>query len=178
MNCHMPRLNEGMQDVVRTHMIYSPTQRDMIEANHPNACNQCHTERPIDWTLKYLKKWYGATYSKQKIAENYDDRQQPVALGWLRQHDEAVRLVAADALTRTKAKWALPELLQALDDPYLINRQFAQRGLQKMLGIKLATYGYRFYMTPEERRTPLSRLRSALIPDESTGERDQLDPSR
>ena len=26
MNCHMPRINEGLQDVVRTHMIYSPNR--------------------------------------------------------------------------------------------------------------------------------------------------------
>lgn len=58
LDCHMPRVNEGLQDIVRTHMIYSPTQPAMIEANHPNACNMCHTEKPIDWALRHLKDWY------------------------------------------------------------------------------------------------------------------------
>ena len=61
LNCHMPRINEGIEDVVRTHMIYSPTRADMLEANHPNACNLCHTDKPIDWTLAALKDWYGKT---------------------------------------------------------------------------------------------------------------------
>src|SRR5207245_3539387 len=83
MSCHMPRLNEGIQDVVRTHMIYSPTRRDMIEANHPNACNLCHTRQPIDWTMRYLKEWYGAGYDEAKIAANYPHRADMVARGWL-----------------------------------------------------------------------------------------------
>ena len=42
MNCHMPRINEGLQEVVRTHTIFSPTNSAMIESNQMNACNQCH----------------------------------------------------------------------------------------------------------------------------------------
>src|SRR5438132_2996121 len=74
MNCHMPRINEGLQDVVRTHMIYSPTRADMIEANHSNACNLCHLQQPIDWTLRYLKEWYGTKCDEAKIAANYPHR--------------------------------------------------------------------------------------------------------
>jgi predicted CXXCH cytochrome family protein len=74
MNCHMPKINEGVQDVVRTHTIYSPTRADMIEANHPNACNLCHTDKPIVWTLGSLKKLFGKTYNEIVIAANYPDR--------------------------------------------------------------------------------------------------------
>ncbi|MEM7478919.1 MAG: hypothetical protein AAF483_28385, partial [Planctomycetota bacterium] len=45
MNCHMPKINEGMQDVVRTHAIFSPTHAGMIEENQPNACNLCHLDK-------------------------------------------------------------------------------------------------------------------------------------
>jgi len=154
----MPRINEGLQDVVRTHMIYSPTRVDMIEANHPNACNLCHTDRPIDWTLRHLKEWYGKTYDEGKIAAHYRDRAQPVTLGWLGSENESVRLVAADALIRSRDSRNLPHLLTALDDPYLLNRQFAARGVQEMLGMRLADFGYRFYLSPEERRRPLADL--------------------
>ena len=94
MNCHMPRLNEGMQDLVRTHTIFSPTNREMIHANQPNACNQCHTEEPIDWTLKYLGEWYEAFFDAKTVEASYPEREQPAALGWLRSQHEAVRLVA------------------------------------------------------------------------------------
>jgi predicted CXXCH cytochrome family protein len=164
MNCHMPRINEGVQDVVRTHMIYSPTRADMIEANHPNACNLCHTDRPIDWTRTYLKQWYGKSYDDGKMTASYKDRSQPVARSWLNSDNPAVRLVAAAALVRRLDMKALPQLLDALDDPYLLNRQFALKGLQEMLNVRLSEFGYRFYATGEERRKPLAEVRAKLLP--------------
>ncbi len=159
MTCHMPRLNEGLQDVVRTHTIFSPTDAKLLEANQPNACNQCHVDQAIDWTLKYLKEWYGKSYDETAIAKAYPRRGQPVAIGWLDSKSEAVRLIAADSLTRHKAISALPRLVEALDDPYLLNRQFARIGVERMVDIRLEDFGYRFYMTPEERKEPLARLR-------------------
>src|SRR5207244_9386101 len=125
-----------------------------IEAKHPYACNLCHTDQPIDWTLRYLKRWYGAQYGEAKIAANYPHRNDRVARGWLGSDNPAVRLVAVETLARAKDFQALPQLLDALDDPYLVNRQFAYKGLQEMLGIHLAEYGYRFYMRSDERRQP------------------------
>lgn len=84
-------------------------------------------------------------------------------MNWLTNEFKPVRLVAADALTRTGARWALPELINALDDPHLLNRQFTQTGLEAMLDIQLSDYGYRYYMSPEERRVPIERLREALL---------------
>jgi predicted CXXCH cytochrome family protein len=162
LNCHMPRINEGLQDVVRTHMIYSPTRADMIEANHPNACNLCHTDRPIDWTLGHLKDWYGKTYDDGKITVSYFERAKPVALGWLSSRNESVRLVAADALARSRDARAIPPLIEALDDPFLLNRQFAARGLEQMLGLRPADAGYRFYQSKEERQKPLAELRARV----------------
>jgi hypothetical protein len=163
MNCHMPRINEGLQDVVRTHTIFSPTNAEMIEANHPNACNLCHTDRPIDWTLEHLGKWYGAAYSEEAIAEAYPDRSGPVAAGWMQSDYEPVRLVGADAACRAGDRRHLPELLQMLDDPFLLNRQFTSSGLEKMLEIDLEAEGYRFFMSPEERAEPLRQLRAKLL---------------
>jgi hypothetical protein len=144
-------------------MIYSPTRADMIEAGHPNACNLCHTDRPIDWTLDHLKEWYNAGYDEGKIAAAYPDRTRPAALGWLRSDDPAVRLVAADALTRAHDVKALPQLLDALDDPHLVNRQFAARGLQEKMGVRPADSGYHFFMTADERRGPLAELRARFV---------------
>ena len=159
----MPRINEGMQDLVRTHTIFSPTQKDMIEANHPNACNLCHTDKNINWTLKYLKNWYGAEFNERRIAEAYPHREMPTGDGWMKSENEAVRLVAADALARSQGADAVPHLIDALDDPFLINRQFAKRQLERVLGIRLIEFGYRFYMTPAERADPIKELRAQLL---------------
>ena len=165
MNCHMPKINEGMQDVVRTHTIFSPTEPQMIEANQPNACNLCHLDEPLDWTLKYFKDWYGEdiAYDKAELAENYPAREGPVGLGWLQSEHESTRLAAVEALAEANAEWALPEMIRMLDDPFLLNRQFTQNNLQKMLGIRLEEFGYQFYMTKAERREPIARLRAAIL---------------
>ncbi|QDT49019.1 Doubled CXXCH motif (Paired_CXXCH_1) [Symmachiella dynata] len=169
MNCHMPKISEGLQDVVRTHMIFSPTNRKMIEANQPNACNLCHVEENIDWTIHNLRKWYGeehTDYSEQMLSQNYPDRNRAVALGWLRNSSsEATRLIGVDALTKANAQWALTDLINALDDPYLINRQFAQQGLETMLDIDLDTLNYKYYqLGRESRKASLDRIRRSLLP--------------
>lgn len=170
MNCHMPRLNEGLQNVVRTHAIFSPTKAEMIEANHPNACGLCHTDRSIDWTLEYLKKWYGKTYLRERIAANYPRKGEPMVIGWLGSDNEAVRLAATDAVARQKDLGALAALIGVLDDPFLLNRQFARVALENWLGVRLADFGYRFYMTPEERAEPIGRIRKELL---SSGQKDE-----
>jgi predicted CXXCH cytochrome family protein len=171
MNCHMPRINEGVEDVVRTHMIYSPTRADMLEANHPNACNLCHTDKPIDWTLDALKKWYGKSYNEERIAANYPERKKPVGLGWLHSKEQSVRLVAVEAMARHNDRWALPQLLDSLDDPLLVNRQFAFKGLQDMLNVRLPDFGYRFYMMKDERQKPLAQIRARFLADDASAKR-------
>ena len=163
MNCHMPKMNEGLQDVVRTHMIFSPTNASMIESNQPNACNMCHTDKSIDWTVEHLDNWYEAKFDAEKLAKAYESSSQPAAVGWLNSKEEAVRLLAADTLIRQRDRNAVPELLKALDDHYLINRQFAYVGLKEMLGVDPEKFGYRFYMTPAERAKPLARFREAVL---------------
>lgn len=167
LNCHMPRINEGMQDVVRTHTIFSPNQADMLEAAHPNACNQCHLDRPIDWTLKYLEEWYGKNWNDRRIAKSYPDRDQSLGYVWLNHQDEAVRLIAADTVARRKERGLAAELLDVLDDPYLLNRQFAQKAVEELFETELIEYGYRFYMTRDERREPLVRIRKRLLSPET-----------
>jgi len=160
MNCHMPRINEGMQDLVRTHAIFSPTQKEMIESNHPNACNMCHTDQPIDWTLKHLEDWFQAEFDEQQVAASYPHRKQPVSSGWLKSDDPAVRLVAAGSLARSQGDVAVAFLTEALNDRFLVNRQFAERQLERLLDIELTDFGYHFYMTPQERAGPIERLRA------------------
>lgn len=166
MNCHMPHINEGMQDMVRTHTIFSPTNKNMLESNSINACNMCHGDKSIDWTTARLKEWYGASFDEQKIVESYPDKSKAVADGWMNSDREAVRLAAAGGLFRSGGvheKWSLPLLVDALDDPFLINRQFARIGIEEGLKVRLLDYGYRFYMTPEERKKPLAAIRRALL---------------
>jgi predicted CXXCH cytochrome family protein len=165
MNCHMPRINEGLDQLVRTHTIFSPTKREPIEQNGPNACNLCHLERPIDWTLKYLGDWYGKHYfyDEKRIAQNYPERTAPVGEGWLRHSFQATRLVAAATYGRQKRVDSLPVLVEILDDKFLLNRQFGQMAVEAVCKQSLAKWGYHFTLAPAERAPILPRLRAALF---------------
>lgn len=163
MNCHMPQINEGMQDVVRTHTIFSPTQADMIHENQPNACNLCHLDKSIEWTVKTLGEWYAAEFDPEKIQENYPNPDQAVGLGWLTGKHQPTRLVAAEAFARQQAQWGLAELVGMLNDPYLLNRQFAQKAVELLTQRKLdAEVGYWYYQAPSEREPRIAMLRKQL----------------
>jgi hypothetical protein len=161
MSCHMPKINEGMQEMVRTHRIFNPTDKEMIEANQPNACNLCHLDKPIDWTIGHLRDWYGKEhrYSERALVRSYPDRRQPVGLSWLRGTHAPTRLAAAGAAATSAAPWVLPELFRLLaEDEQLLNRQFTQRRLEERLGIKFKDKGYQFYMTGPERTAAIRRI--------------------
>lgn len=166
MNCHMPKMHEGLQDAVRSHRIFSPNEVSNLEANHPNACNLCHLEENIDWTLTKLREWYGFEREPDasEIAKNYSRREGPVGLGWLVSPHHATRLAAGEALIRERKTWAIPALIDQLEsDSFLINRQFTQRGLDKWLDVDTKGLGYRFYMTPDERKTGVAMIRPELL---------------
>ena len=162
MNCHMPKMNEGLDQLVRTHTIFSPTKAALIEENGPNACNLCHLEKPIDWTLEHLRDWYGRRYDDGKIAINYPNRLGPVGKGWLHHSFQATRLVASATYGRQKRKDALPEILDILNDEYLLNRQFGQIAVEAICGQPLEKLGYTFMLAPAERTQALPRLRQQL----------------
>jgi len=175
----MPRINEGLEHMVRTHTIFKPTNKAMIEAGQANACNLCHLDKSINWTLEHLEKRYGRKYNEQRISTNYIDRTKPAVLSWLKysslptpqsgQTDEAsnaaasTRLTAAFALLQAKQRWALPYLIESLNDEGLLNRQLTQKYLEEWLDLKLSKWGYVFYQTPTERREPLLRIKKALL---------------
>jgi predicted CXXCH cytochrome family protein len=162
MNCHMPRMHEGLDQLVRTHTIFSPTKAALIEQNGPNACNLCHLDKPIDWTLGYLRAWYGKTYDEGQIAKHYPQRQGPVGHGWLRHPFPASRLVAAATYGLRKRPEELTVMLNILDDPYLLKRQFGQMAVEAVCGRELEEWGYRFTLSPEERKEVLPKVRMAL----------------
>jgi len=143
-------------------MIFSPVEASMIESGQPNACNLCHTGESISWTRTHLKDWYGKSYSDTEIQKSYPDPDAPVAAVWLDSSNEAVRLIATDAVARAQDESLLSLLINGLDDEFLLNRQFTRIALEKMLPVTLSDFGYRFYMTSAERAGPIAEIRAAL----------------
>ena len=66
---------------------------------------------------------------------------------------ETALLSLSEVKLRARADEApLPRMLQALDDPFLVNRQFASRSLESWLGLSLADIGHRFHTSSEQRQ--------------------------
>ncbi len=165
LDCHMPRVVQGLTDVVRTHRISSPTDARMLAGAEPNACNLCHLDRSLDWSLSALERLWGVEVEADEgWAQAYGGSlNNPVGPIWLRHKDAVVRLIAADAYSRSpEAARALPLLLGALDDRVAVNRMFALFALERALGRKLAEEEYAPLATLAERARQTASLRTKL----------------
>jgi hypothetical protein len=67
-NCHMPRtltkIATGMLETTRTHKISSiPNPENSLKfgmEGSPNACNLCHEDESIQWSVDHLQQWFGS----------------------------------------------------------------------------------------------------------------------
>jgi len=59
MECHMHERTYMVVDPRRDHSIRIPRPDLSEELGTPNSCNQCHTDKTVEWATAYLKEWYG-----------------------------------------------------------------------------------------------------------------------
>ncbi|MGC9342640.1 MAG: tetratricopeptide repeat protein [Bacteroidales bacterium] len=57
--CHMHERTYMQNDPRRDHSIRNPRPDLSGELGTPNACNQCHNDKSIEWATRYLREWYG-----------------------------------------------------------------------------------------------------------------------
>jgi hypothetical protein len=137
LDCHMPRMTQGLEEVVRTHRISSPTDVRMLEKGSGNACNLCHLDKPIGWTLDQLRSQYGKDVAPTTSWSAFygEKLERPVGLAWLHGADPSMRLVAMSAYARSPlGKAAVREVIAQLDDPVAVNRVFGTFALSRILG--------------------------------------------
>ncbi|HEY0252197.1 MAG TPA: hypothetical protein VGC41_11765 [Kofleriaceae bacterium] len=132
LDCHMPKLVIGIDHVVRTHRISSPTDATVIAAGGPNACNLCHLDRTIAWTVDELARGWDAKLPRSALA-GYPD--EPVGETWLASAVPDYRIIAAHAYARSPfAKAMLPALYRGLDDTLAYVRAWTQFAVEDVLG--------------------------------------------
>lgn len=166
MDCHMPHTNEGLGRMVRTHRIVNPIDRELIEANQVNACNLCHLDKSINWTLKHLNDWYDPHFkvSSQAMARNYGSRTEPVVHEWMKSDHPPTRIATAGAIARRKAFFALPDLLDQLTiEDYGYNQRMMQKAVDELLGIKIREQGFRYYAPIARRKSIMEKLKPKLL---------------
>ncbi len=58
-NCHMPTHTYMVVDTRRDHSFRVPRPDFSTAYGTPNACNQCHKDKPDSWAAETVVKWYG-----------------------------------------------------------------------------------------------------------------------
>ncbi|MCF7730880.1 MAG: tetratricopeptide repeat protein [Akkermansiaceae bacterium] len=58
--CHMPKTAYMARDPRSDHRFPSPDPLLTKELGIPNACNDCHADKGLDWQIEWTDKWYGA----------------------------------------------------------------------------------------------------------------------
>jgi predicted CXXCH cytochrome family protein len=130
-SCHMPEVVYGVQTFHKTHQIANPQPQLTADKGVPNACNQCHLDKSVNWAIQKTRELWPEKYSATTIAKDaqFD---KPEGIRALFAGDALTRALMADALSRRADKnWAAPLLIEAfLNDNYPIVRYFAANGLE------------------------------------------------
>ncbi|MFV0237252.1 MAG: tetratricopeptide repeat protein [Flavobacteriales bacterium] len=63
-NCHMPGQYFMGRDFRRDHSFRIPRPDVSKKIKSPNACNQCHENKTVDWAIQKTEEWYGKSKIK------------------------------------------------------------------------------------------------------------------
>jgi hypothetical protein len=136
LDCHMPRNVAGLDTTVRNHQISKPIDDTMLESASPNACNLCHLDRPITWTLAELEKgWRFEAPPKAQIESWYGDNLgRPVGAIWEDSESQFTRLAAMEGYARSpRVEDRIPHLMRGVNDVYPFNRTLALVTLERLI---------------------------------------------
>ncbi len=61
-NCHMPTQNYMVIHARQDHSLRIPRPDLSQTLGTPNACTQCHTDRPLAWAASAMDQWYGSAW--------------------------------------------------------------------------------------------------------------------
>jgi hypothetical protein len=159
LDCHMPRVVMGIDRFVRTHRISSPTDARVLAAAAPNACNLCHLDRSIRWTLVTLANEWDARVVADGWDSAYGDLDLPVGEVWLASPRPAFRITAAHAYARTFGRAAFAQIAPELDDRLAYVRAWTVFAVEDALGRRLRDDEYDPRAPAAIRRAQLAKLR-------------------
>ena len=132
-NCHTPRVVYGVMTIHPTHDITVPNPGLTVNQSVPNACNQCHLDKSVNWSITESKRLWSDFYSNLQTS-NDEQFNQAEGVRAMFAGDAVMRAIAAEAMSgggpaKPDKKWATPFLIEALNDNYPKVRFFAANGL-------------------------------------------------
>jgi Flp pilus assembly protein TadD len=60
--CHMPLRTYMVVDQRHDHSFRIPRPDESVKYGTPNACNDCHKDKPASWTAAAIERWYGGVH--------------------------------------------------------------------------------------------------------------------
>ncbi len=122
--CHMPTKTYMVVDPRRDHSIRVPRPDLSVALGTPNACNQCHTDKPAQWAVDHVAKWYGP---KRRRSPHYGRVLQAGRMRTPNADQELARL-AADPTRPAIVRASALSLLRGYVNPVAL--QALQNGLK------------------------------------------------
>jgi len=77
-NCHMPKTTYMGSDPRADHGFLKPDPLMTRKLGIPNACSNCHDDKPLEWVVRWSEKWYG----KRLALGRQKTRTQALAQAW------------------------------------------------------------------------------------------------
>ncbi|WP_043160309.1 tetratricopeptide repeat protein [Bradyrhizobium sp. Ai1a-2] len=122
-SCHMPVSTYMVVDKRHDHSLRIPRPDLSVKLGTPNACNNCHTDKPAQWAADAIERWHGPV---RKGFQNYAEAFQA---SWTDRADAAALLavVAASPTAPAIARASALSELHARVSP--ANIDLARKGL-------------------------------------------------
>ena len=136
LDCHMPRYNQGVNGLSRTHRICMPVEKQKMETTGANACNLCHADKSFDWTVNELKRGWGVKLDVSPEKTMAKRWKEPAVDVWRNGDDNHMRFVAVQCLSREPATDVrLKKMISSLNDPEPLNRAHAENAIRRSLAL-------------------------------------------
>ena len=142
MGCHMPRAVYGVMEIHRTHLISTPNVATDLATGKPNACLNCHVERPPAWAATEIAQLWptlAAAANVEIVRGDGADINLSDGLAALLAGDPVRQAIAAYELgqldqadKQAPLHARVPWLLQSLSDDRPAIRRFARRSLMAL----------------------------------------------
>lgn len=133
LDCHMPYTTYGLTKAIRSHTITSPSVAATLATGRPNACNQCHLDKPLGWAADRLREWHG--HIRPELSE--DQERVAASVLWALSGDAGLRALMAwtygwhPARAVSGTGWMPYVLSTLMQDPYDAVRFIAMRSARR-----------------------------------------------
>jgi predicted CXXCH cytochrome family protein len=125
-NCHMPQTTYMGVDKRRDHSFTIPRPDLSIKYATPNACNQCHQDQSLQWSVNALEKWFGQPEGLSAAEQGFRELLQGGSLSQ-KQHIALINDKTLSVIKRASALALLgnsvPELSDKLIKPWVNSDQ-------------------------------------------------------